>query len=80
MYIPNKEEKTGSYRKSRLKTILDALETMEGEVEGRFAGALTQLRNSREALLGHLEKARRGAGSLHLEGQGPPALPPSSES
>lgn len=64
---------------SALKTILDALETMEGEVEGRFAGALTQLRNSREALLTHLEKARRGAGSLHLEGQGPPALPPAPE-
>jgi len=48
-------------------------------VDGRFAGALTQLRNSREALLGQLEKARRGAGSLHLEGQGPPALPPAPE-
>lgn len=64
---------------SALKTILDALEHMEGEVEGRLAGALTQLRNSREALLLHLEKARRGAGNLHLEGQGPPALPGTPE-
>jgi DNA recombination protein RmuC len=61
---------------SALKTILDSLEQMEGEVDGRFANALTQLRNSREALLAQLEKARRGAGSLHVEGEGPPSLPP----
>jgi hypothetical protein len=65
---------------SALKTILDALAQMEGEVDGRFANALTQLRNSREALLAQLEKARRGAGSLHVEGQDPPSLPPAPDS
>jgi DNA recombination protein RmuC len=54
---------------SALKTIADALEKMEGEVEGRLARSLTQLENSRGELRAQLARARQGAGSLYL-GQG----------
>ncbi|HZY31069.1 MAG TPA: DNA recombination protein RmuC [Candidatus Methylomirabilis sp.] len=61
---------------SALKTIADALEKMEGEVEGRLAKSLTQLENSRGELRAQLSRARQGAGSLYL-GEGSGGAPPS---
>lgn len=61
---------------SAVKTIADALEKMEGEVEGRLARSLTQLENSRGELRAQLSRARQGAGSLYL-GEDPRGTPPS---
>jgi len=60
---------------SGLRTIMDALEKMEGEVEGRFPRALTQLENSRSELRTQLSRARQGTGSLYLEDESGRALP-----
>ena len=51
-----------------LTTIADALEKMDGEVDGRLSRAITQLQNSREELKGQLSRARQGARGLHAEG------------
>jgi DNA recombination protein RmuC len=64
---------------SALKTIADALEKMEGEVEGRLARSLIQLENSRGELRTQLARARQGAGSLYLaegSGEARPGLTP----
>ena len=60
---------------SALRTIADALEKMEGEVEGRLARSLTQLENSRGELRAQLSRARQGAGSLYIEGDSSRVLP-----
>ncbi len=60
---------------SALKTITDALEKMENEVEGRLAKSLTQLENSRSELRTQLSRARHGAGSLYLDDESRRALP-----
>lgn len=60
---------------SALKTIADALEKMENEVEGRLARSLTQLENSRGELRTQLSRARQGAGSLYLHDESRRALP-----
>jgi len=64
---------------SALRTIADALEKMEGEVEGRLAKSLTQLQNSRSELQAQLSRARQGAGNLYLaeeSGDARPGLTP----
>jgi len=58
-----------------LRTIAEALEKMEAEVEGRLARSLTQLDNSRSELRTQLSRARQGAGSLYLVDEGRTALP-----
>ncbi len=60
---------------SALKTIVDALEKMDAEVEGRLSKSLTQLDNSRSELRTQLSRARQGAGSLYLEGDNRRPLP-----
>jgi DNA recombination protein RmuC len=50
-----------------LRTIADALERMDGEVDGRLSRAITQLQNSREDLKAHLSRARQGVRGLHVE-------------
>ncbi len=60
---------------SALKTIVDALEKMETELEGRLAKSLIQLENSRGELRAQLSRARHGAGSLYLDDEGQRALP-----
>jgi DNA recombination protein RmuC len=60
---------------SALKTIADALEKIEGEVEGRLSKSLIQLENSRSELRTQLSRARQGAGSLYLDDEGRRALP-----
>ncbi len=60
---------------SALKTIAEALEKMENEVEGRLARSLTQLENSRGELRTQLSRARQGAGSLYLDDESRRALP-----
>jgi DNA recombination protein RmuC len=50
-----------------LRTIGDALEKMDAEVDGRLSRTITQLQNSREDLKGHLGRARQGARGLHVE-------------
>ena len=57
-----------------LKTIADALEKMDSEVDGRLSRAITQLQNSREDLKAQLSRARQGARGLHVEGA-PAELP-----
>ncbi len=57
-----------------LTTIADALEKMDGEVDGRLSRAITQLQNSREDLKAQLSRARQGVRGLHVEA-GPPELP-----
>ncbi|MBI4841908.1 MAG: DNA recombination protein RmuC [candidate division NC10 bacterium] len=57
-----------------LTTIADALEKMDGEVDGRLSRTITQLQNSREELKGQLSRARQGARGLHAEA-GPAELP-----
>lgn len=52
-----------------LKVITDSLERMDKELEGRFAGALTQLKNSREELASQLARARQASASLYLEAE-----------
>ncbi len=47
-----------------LGDITDALGRMDREIEGRFADALTRLRNCREELASHLARARQTAASL----------------
>ena len=61
-----------------LTTIADALEKMDGEVDGRLSRAITQLQNSREELKGQLSRARQGARGLHAEGV-PAELPPAPD-
>ncbi len=58
-----------------LTTIADALEKMDGEVDGRLSRAITQLQNSREELKAHLSRARQGVRGLQVE-PGPAELPP----
>jgi len=60
---------------SALRTIADALEKMEGEIEGRLPRALTQLENSRSELRAQLSRARQGAGGLYLGDESARALP-----
>jgi len=60
---------------SALKTIADALERMEGEVEGRLAKSLTQLENSRGELRAQLSRARHGAAALSPPETNDRALP-----
>jgi len=60
---------------SALRTIVDALVKMEGEVEGRFPRALTQLENSRSELRTQLSRARQGAGGLYIEDESSRVLP-----
>jgi ABC-type transporter Mla subunit MlaD len=61
-----------------LTTIADALEKMDGEVDGRLSRAITQLQNSREDLKAHLSQARQGVRGLQVEA-GPGELPPGPE-
>jgi len=60
---------------SALKTIADALERMDAEVEGRLAKSLTQLENSRGELRTQLSRARYGVGSLYLDDKSARSLP-----
>ncbi len=57
-----------------LKTTGDALERMDGEVDGRLSRTITQLQNSREDLKAQLSRARQGLRVLHVEA-GPAELP-----
>jgi len=57
-----------------LTTIADALEKMDGEVDGRLSRAITQLQNSREEFKAHLSQARQGVRGLQVEA-GPAELP-----
>ncbi len=50
-----------------LATVADALERMDGEVDGRLSRTITQLQNSREDLKAHLSRARQGVRGLHVE-------------
>jgi len=50
-----------------LATIADALEKMDGEVDGRLSRTITQLQNSRDDLKSHLGRARQGASGLRVE-------------
>lgn len=52
-----------------LRTIGDALEKMDVEVDGRLSRTITQLQNSREDLKGHLGRARQGVQGLHVEAE-----------
>ena len=52
-----------------LRTIGDALEKMDIEVDGRLSRTITQLQNSREELKGHLGRARQGVRGLHVEAE-----------
>jgi DNA recombination protein RmuC len=61
-----------------LATVADALERMDGEVDGRLSRTITQLQNSREDLKAHLSRARQGVRGLHVEA-GPAELPAASE-
>ena len=61
-----------------LRTIADALEKMDGEVDGRLSRAITQLQNSREDLKAHLSRARQGVRVLHVEAT-PAELPAAPE-
>jgi DNA recombination protein RmuC len=61
-----------------LATIADALEKMDGEVDGRLSRAITQLQNSREEFKAQLSRARQGARGLQVEA-GPAELPPGPE-
>jgi DNA recombination protein RmuC len=61
-----------------LTTIADALEKMDGEVDGRLSRAITQLQNSREEFKAQLSRARQGARGLQVEA-GPAELPPGPE-
>jgi hypothetical protein len=64
-----------------LTTLADALERMDGEVDGRLSRAITQLQNSREELKGSLSRARQGVRGLQVEGAPAPlpAGPPGPE-
>ncbi|HSD51305.1 MAG TPA: DNA recombination protein RmuC, partial [Candidatus Methylomirabilis sp.] len=57
-----------------LTTIADAMEKMDGEVDGRLSRAITQLQNSREELKAHLSRVRQGVRGLQVEA-GPAPLP-----
>jgi DNA recombination protein RmuC len=57
-----------------LKTVADALERMETEVDGRLSRTITQLQNSREDLKAHLSRARQGVRGLRSEAS-PAELP-----
>ncbi len=61
-----------------LGDITDALGRMDRELEGRFADALTRLRNCREELASHLARARQTAASLIQPTE--TSLPPGQES
>jgi len=64
-----------------LTTIADALEKMDGEVDGRLSRTIIQLQNSREELKAHLSRARQGARGLQVEAGPAPLLagPPRPE-
>lgn len=53
-----------------LQTIGDALEKMDGELEGRFADALKRLDNSRAELRSQLGRARHGVAGLSAQPEG----------
>lgn len=57
-----------------LKTVADALERMDTEVDGRLSRTITQLQNSREDLKAHLSRARQGVRGLRSEAS-PAELP-----
>jgi DNA recombination protein RmuC len=57
-----------------LATIADALEKMDGEVDGRLSRTITQLQNSRDDLKSHLGRARQGASGLRVEASGAEAV------
>jgi hypothetical protein len=57
-----------------LTTVVDALEKMDNEVDGRLSRTITQLGNSREELKTHLSRARQGVRGLHVE-SAPAELP-----
>jgi hypothetical protein len=59
-----------------LRTVAEALEKMEAEVDGRFSRTITQLQNSREELKASLGRARQGVRGLRVEAE-PPELAPS---
>jgi DNA recombination protein RmuC len=61
-----------------LATVADALERMDGEVDGRLSRTITQLQNSREDLKAHLSRARQGVRGLHVEAA-PEELPAAPE-
>jgi DNA recombination protein RmuC len=61
-----------------LATVADALERMDGEVDGRLSRTITQLQNSREDLKAHLSRARQGVRGLHVEAS-PEELPAAPE-
>jgi DNA recombination protein RmuC len=61
-----------------LATVADALERMDGEVDGRLSRTITQLQNSREDLKAHLSRARQGVRGLSVEA-GPAELPATTE-
>jgi DNA recombination protein RmuC len=61
-----------------LATVADALERMDGEVDGRLSRTITQLQNSREDLKAHLSRARQGVRGLSVEA-GPAELPAITE-
>jgi DNA recombination protein RmuC len=58
-----------------LATIADALEKMDGEVDGRLSRTITQLQNSRDDLKSHLSRARHGASGLRVEASEATAVP-----
>lgn len=60
---------------SALRTIADALEKIEAEIEGRLARSLTQLENSRNELRTQLSRARQGAGGLYIDDESRRGLP-----
>lgn len=60
---------------SALRTIADALEKIEVEIEGRLARSLTQLENSRNELRTQLSRARQGAGGLYIGDESRRGLP-----
>jgi DNA recombination protein RmuC len=59
-----------------LATIADALEKLDGEVDGRLSRTITQLQNSRDDLKSHLSRARQGASGLRVEASGAEAARP----
>lgn len=50
-----------------LRTIADALERLDGEVDGRLSRTITQLQNSRDDLKAHLGRVRHGVTGLSVE-------------
>lgn len=66
------------HRLERVRIVEEALQAMEGEVEGRLSRGLVQVQNSRDLLRGRLAEARaaaagvlRGAEAEELQASGP---------